>query len=47
MWIIESNKDKEYTQARCYACGYTMNADLFTRDNLTMIMEAHKCKEEY
>jgi hypothetical protein len=45
MWILESVGDEydpqKHTQARCYACGYTMNADLFTRDNLEMIMEAH------
>jgi len=47
MWIIETIKDEEsqeYNQARCYACGYTMNTDLFTRDDLTIIMEAHTCR---
>ena len=48
MWIIESVGDEYdpqgHTQARCYACGYKMNADLFTRDNLTMLMEAHNCR---
>jgi hypothetical protein len=46
MWILEQVRDKNqgHLQARCYACGYTFNADIFTRDNIEMIMEAHKCR---
>jgi len=46
MWILEQVKDDQqgYLQARCYACGYVFNADLFTRENIEMIMEAHNCR---
>lgn len=45
MWILEQvNDDNQgHLQARCYACEYTLNADIFTRENIEMIMEAHKC----
>ena len=49
MWILKQVKDKNqgHLQARCYACGYSLNADLFTRENIEMIMEAHDCNVVY
>jgi hypothetical protein len=45
MWTINWVKDdvKGHNQAKCHECGYKINIDLFTKENLKMIMEAHKC----
>jgi|1048.fasta_scaffold32215_2 hypothetical protein len=49
MWIIDrvKNDQDSHNSARCFDCGYRINIDIFTRENLKMIMEAHKCREEY
>jgi hypothetical protein len=45
MWIIKWVKDdhRGHNQAHCYDCGYKINIDIFTRENLEMIMKAHIC----
>ncbi len=45
MWIIERVEDdhRGHNQARCHACKYKFNIDLFTQKDVAMIMEAHEC----
>ena len=46
MWIIDRVKidQDSHNSARCYDCGYRINIDIFTRENLEIIMQAHTCR---